>query len=127
MLPGEVAREDAEDDHPKGPGVQAGLHAERRSSDFFLAVQQGDGAQLWSHVGQGSRDETNQCASLLCQAEVCELDLTAVTVQQEDVLRLDVAVDQSVAVDELQSTGDLDDTTFDRRLWDANLEQPDQS
>lgn len=123
VLPGEVASEDAEDDHPEGPGVQAGLHTQRRSSHFFLAVLQGHSAKLRCHVGQGSRDETNHGASLLGKAKVCQLDLTAVAVQQEDVFRLDVSVDQAVAVDEVQSTGNLKDAAFYRGFWDTHLEE----
>lgn len=125
-LPGEVAGQDAEDDHPEGPRVQTGLHAERRSCHLLLAVQKGHGAQLWGHVGQGARDETDQGASLLSQAKVCQLDLAAVIVQQEDVFGLDVAVHQAVAVDELQSAGDLGDAAFHWRLWDAHLEWSDK-
>ena len=41
--------------------------------------------------------------------------------QQQDVPRLDVAVDQKVLVDELQGTGDLKDTALHSTLWDTYL------
>ena len=125
-LPREVAREDAEDNYPEGPGVQARLHTKRRSRHFFLAVQQGHGTKLRGHVGQRSCDEADQSASLLGQAEVCQLDLAAVTVQQQDVFRLDITVDQAMAVDKLQSTGNLEDTAFHCRFWDTHLEESDK-
>lgn len=126
-LPWEVARKDAENNHPEGPGVQAWFHTKRRCGHFLLALQQGHGTKLWGHVGQRSCDVAYQSASLLGQAKVCQLDLAAVIVQQQDVFRLDITVDQTMAVDELQSTGDLEDTTLYRRFWDTHLEQVGKS
>ena len=125
-LPREVARKDAEDNYPEGPGVQARLHTEWRSCHFFLAIQQGHGTKLRRHVGQCSCDEAYQSASLLGQAKICQLDLAAVTVQQQDVFRLDITMDQAMAVDKLQSTGNLEDTAFHCRFWDTHLKELDK-
>lgn len=46
-------------------------------------------------------------------------DPAAVAVQQQDVLRLDVTVDQTMLVDELQGTGDLKDTALHSTLLDT--------
>ena len=70
-FPGEVAGEDAEDDHPERPGVQAGLHAEGGGPRHdvlllhLLALPQGPGAQLGGHVGQSSCDVADHGAPLL--------------------------------------------------------------
>lgn len=50
-LPWEVACKDAEDNHPKGPGVQTWFYTKRRCGHFLLALQQGHGTKLRGHVG----------------------------------------------------------------------------
>ncbi|PWA32906.1 hypothetical protein CCH79_00016415 [Gambusia affinis] len=54
-------------------------------------------AKFWGHVRQSPCDEADEGSSLLGKAKVCQLDLTAVSVQQQDVFRLDIPVDQTVA------------------------------
>lgn len=125
-LPREVACKDAEDNNAKGPGVQARFHTKRGRCHFLLAFQQGHSAELRGHVGQRSRDVPYQSTSLLGQAEVSQLDLAAVVVQQQDIFRFDIPVNQTVTVDELQSTGNLEDTAFYRRFWNAHLERVGQ-
>lgn len=122
-FPGEVACEDAEDNYAKCPGVQTWLHTQGWSSHLFLALGQSYRAKFRGHVGKDSCDKTYQGSSLLGKAKVRQLHLAAEIVQQKNIFRLHITVDQAMAVDELQSTGDLKDTAFYWGFWDTNLEQ----
>lgn len=121
-FPGKVACKDAEDKHPKGPGVQAGLHTKRWCSHFLLTFRQGHGAKFWGHVGQSASDIANYSACLLGKAEVCQLHLTAAFVQYQNVFGFDITVNQPATVNKLQSTGNLKDAAFDWRFRNAHLQ-----
>jgi len=99
LLPGEVASQQAEKQHPEGPGVQAGVDGH--------ALGVGGVAQLRGGVGDHPGHQLELGAPGPREPKVGQLDAPALGVEKQHVLRLDVAVHEPSAVDELQRADEL--------------------
>ena len=113
LLPGEAPGEHAEEEHAERPDVAGRIHVE--------AGVVGGVADLGRGVGDAPADSGDVDASAERHAEVNDLHSGALLVGQHDVLRLDVAVDQVLAVHELQPTGDLVDVGASPVLREPDL------
>ena len=113
LLPGKAPGEHAEEEDAHRPHVARRLHEEPGLI--------GGVADLGWGVGDASADAGNVGPSAKGHAEVNDFDAGALLVGQDDVLRLDVAMHQLLAVHELKGAGDLVDVCPRLGLVQADL------
>ena len=113
LLPGKTPGEHAEEEDAHRPHVAGRLHEEPGLV--------GGVADLGWGVGDASADAGDVGPSAKCHAEVDDFDAGALLVGQNDVLRLDVAMHQLLAVYELEGAGDLVDVGPRLGLVQADL------
>lgn len=87
----------------------------------------GGRAELGGGVGDGRPGQAQQGPARPRVAEVGQLEVLAVRVAHQDVLRLQVSVHQAAGVDVLQGGGQLGGAAVHCGLWEAHLRGEGQS
>uniref|UniRef100_A0A8B9GVC5 Uncharacterized protein n=1 Tax=Astyanax mexicanus TaxID=7994 RepID=A0A8B9GVC5_ASTMX len=113
LLPREVSRQHAEEKYAKRPHVCTIVHTK--------ALLPSRVAQLGCSVRYGAAHPLNRRASPPRHTEVRKLDLPALLVEDENVLRLDVSMHQLLAVQVVQGDGHLVHASLGHALWETHL------
>lgn len=112
-FPGEVSGQHAEEEHAERPYVLRCRHDD--------ALRACDLAHLACRVGDGAADSFDATACPPCHSEVGQLYVPALAVKQEHIFWLDVSMDQTFTVHEVQSQAELLHTPLDHVLRQTSL------
>lgn len=112
-LPRKVSRQHTEDQHAERPHVKARGHKE--------ALGAAGPAHLWSRVRDGPAHALHAAAHTSGHAKVRQFDASALTIEQEHVLRFNITMHQVLAVDEVQGQAQLLHAAFHHFLWQTHL------